>query len=115
MVKLVMYEDDNIDCIYEIHIGENKKENWEIIDAADENDMWFHIDNLPSCHVILKCSEEKKPCKKVLKRCAYLCKIHTNSAKSLRKCNVIYTSVSHVQKTNTMGEVHATNCKTIQV
>jgi predicted ribosome quality control (RQC) complex YloA/Tae2 family protein len=39
---------------YTIYIGQNKTENWELIDAADSTDIWFHISNHPSCHIILK-------------------------------------------------------------
>jgi predicted ribosome quality control (RQC) complex YloA/Tae2 family protein len=113
-MKTLEYIDS--DTEYIIHIGENKRDNWEIIDDADDGDIWFHVENIPSCHVILKCSSlTKKPCSKVLKRCAYLCKIHTNSAKSLKKCNITYTYVACLEKTNHVGEVIARNCKTISV
>ena len=38
----------------EVHfvIGKNAKENFEIIDHSKPNDLWFHIENAPSCHVI---------------------------------------------------------------
>jgi len=113
MVKKEIYNDD--DHVYEICIGQNRFENWEIIDDSDNTDLWFHIENLPSCHVILKCDETIKPSKKVIKRCAYLCKINTNSAKSLAKCNVLYTPISNIEKTRIVGEVHASHCKIVQV
>lgn len=113
MVKTELYNDDG--HTYEIYIGENRYDNWDIIDNSENTDLWFHIENLPSCHVILKCNEKFKPSKKAIKRCAYLCKINTNSAKSLPKCNVIYTPISHIQKTNIVGEVYASDCKIVQV
>lgn len=110
-----MYHDESSDIEYTIYIGENKHDNWNIIDNAEDNDLWFHVENLPSCHLILKCGENKKPCNKVLKRCAYLCKIYTNSAKSLRKCNITYTRVECIEKTCHVGEVIARDCKIISV
>ena len=45
------------DCIlkqdFEIIVGSSSQENWDIIDDSCQNDIWFHLENLPSCHVIL--------------------------------------------------------------
>jgi predicted ribosome quality control (RQC) complex YloA/Tae2 family protein len=92
---------------YMISIGKNKEENWQLIDASQPNDIWFHIDNQPSCHVILKNEQQVKlrdiP-RQVLKRAAYLCK--TNSAaKTQPKCDVIYALISSITKTNVVGQV----------
>ena len=92
---------------YEILIGKNKEENWQIIDNALSDDVWFHIDNQPSCHVILKNTEEVKlrdiP-KQALKRAAYLCKINS-AAKTQPKCDVIYAPISAIIKTQNVGQV----------
>jgi len=93
---------------YTISIGKNKEENWQLIDASQPNDIWFHVDDQPSCHVILKNSENVKlkdiP-RQVLKRAAYLCK--TNSAaKTQSKCDVIYTLISQITKTSVVGQVN---------
>jgi predicted ribosome quality control (RQC) complex YloA/Tae2 family protein len=92
---------------YEISIGKNKDENWQLIDASEPNDIWFHIDNQPSCHVILKNADEVKlrdiP-RQVLKRAAYLCKINS-AAKTQPKCDVIYAPISQITKTSVVGQV----------
>ncbi len=100
---------------YTIIIGKNKNENWSIIDDASGTDLWFHISEMPSCHVILKNDEKLSfvP-RQVIKRCAYLCKINS-SAKTLSKCDVIYTPVSNVKKTSIVGQVTITHCKTVSV
>ena len=92
---------------YTISIGRNKEENWQLIDASEPSDIWFHVDNQPSCHVILKNAENVKlkdiP-RQVLKRSAYLCK--TNSAaKTQPKCDVIYVPISQITKTSVVGQV----------
>ena len=83
---------------YTISIGKNKEENWQLIDASEPNDIWFHIDNQPSCHVVLKNDEQVKlkdiP-RQVLKRAAYLCKINSAS-KTQPKCDVIYAPISAI-------------------
>jgi predicted ribosome quality control (RQC) complex YloA/Tae2 family protein len=95
---------------YEISIGKNKEENWQLIDASQPNDIWFHVDDQPSCHVILKNQHQVKlrdiP-RQVLKRAAYLCKINS-AAKSQSKCDVIYTLISQITKTNIVGQVTVT-------
>ena len=100
---------------YTIIIGKNKNENWSIIDDASGTDLWFHISEMPSCHVILK-NDENLRCipRQVIKRCAYLCKINS-SAKTMSNCDVIYTSVSNVKKTSIVGQVTVTQSKTVSV
>lgn len=100
---------------YTIIIGKNKNENWSIIDDASGNDLWFHIAEMPSCHVILQNNEKINSVpRQVIKRCAYLCKIHS-SAKTVAKCDVIYTAISNVKKTDIVGQVTVTQCKTVSV
>jgi predicted ribosome quality control (RQC) complex YloA/Tae2 family protein len=43
-----------------IVIGETAEENTEIISKAKQTDVWFHLANLPSCHVIISC-DKKNP------------------------------------------------------
>ena len=38
---------------YDLTIGKNKVDNWKILDDAHENDYWFHLENMPSAHVIV--------------------------------------------------------------
>jgi len=100
---------------YIIFIGKNKYDNFNIIDESIDTDIWFHIDGEPSCHVILKNTLKIKNIPKiVIKRCAYLCKINSKS-KTHAKCNVIYTQIINVTKTNIIGQVYAVNCKTISI
>jgi predicted ribosome quality control (RQC) complex YloA/Tae2 family protein len=33
-------------------IGTNAQENWDLIDESSEGDLWFHVNDLPSCHVV---------------------------------------------------------------
>lgn len=102
---------------YTIYIGQNKHENCQMIDAAEKTDIWFHIENMASCHVVLKNVEKVKlrdiP-RQVIKRCAYLCKINSSLlVKAMPKCNVIYTAISEVVKTDIVGQVTVSNYKTV--
>jgi predicted ribosome quality control (RQC) complex YloA/Tae2 family protein len=93
--------------MYRILIGKNQKENDRLIDMSSPNDIWFHVSNSPSTHVILK-NEDKmsinKIPKQVLKRCACLCKSHSKSS-SVRNCEIMYTQIMNVEKTDIPGKV----------
>jgi predicted ribosome quality control (RQC) complex YloA/Tae2 family protein len=88
-------------------MGKDKYENEELIKHAFPLDIWFHVDNQPSCHVILNNDDKVKlndiP-RQVLKRAAYLCKINS-SAKTQPKCDVIYAPISAITKTQIVGQV----------
>ena len=40
-----------INIVYKI--GTCAKNNFELIDQANTNDLWFHLNNESSCHVII--------------------------------------------------------------
>ena len=112
-MKTEIFNYNNI--TYTIIIGKNKNENWSIIDDASGTDLWFHIAEMPSCHVILKTDEKINIVpRQVIKRCAYLCKINS-SAKTMSKCAVIYAAITNVKKTDIVGQVTVTQCKTVSV
>ena len=56
-MKLEIFEFQNE--TYEIQIGKNKLENDELVRKAKSTDIWFHIANAPSCHVVLIAHNEK--------------------------------------------------------
>lgn len=99
---------------FDIHIGKNKQDNWNLIDQSNKHDIWFHVSNGPSSHIILKTngSPLRDIPKQVITRCACLCKAHSAS-KSITKCEIIYTQIENVVKTTRVGEVTTTNTKTI--
>jgi len=100
---------------YIIEIGENKKDNFDIIDSSCETDIWFHVEGIPSCHVILKTEQKMSDIPhQVIKRCAYLCKINSK-AKTKSKCGISYTTINNVTKTEILGQVKVKNCKTVSV
>ena len=50
----------SINKTIEYTIGQNAQDNHDIIDDALENDMWFHINNKPSCHIIASIPDDIK-------------------------------------------------------
>lgn len=109
--KIFCFDGNN----YEIYIGQNKHENHDLVLSCHEDDLWFHVQDMPSCHVILKHLDGvKRYPKQVIKRCAYLCKIHSK-AKSLPMCSIIYTHLSNVSTTDVIGEVTTRNTKCVHI
>jgi predicted ribosome quality control (RQC) complex YloA/Tae2 family protein len=110
-MKIEIFEDEYQE--WQIFIGKNKEENWQLIDDASPTDIWFHVHEIPSCHVILKTDQDLRTIdKKVLKRCALLCKMNSK-AKTEKKTSIMYTQIQNVKKTKNIGEVIANNYKFI--
>ena len=108
-MKLETFEYDGI--MYNIKIGRNAAENTELVQNANKSDIWFHLSDSPSCHVILETNAKLNQInRQVISRCAYLCKMYS---KPLAKSKVIYTQIENVQVTRIPGQVITTNCKTI--
>lgn len=87
-----------------IRIGENAEDNDKIISESKQTDLWFHLKNLPSCHVILTCSKEFPVSKNMINYCASLCKENTKF-KNLPKVTVNYTNIKNIRKTEIKGKV----------
>lgn len=116
-------------------IGIDAKNNFEIIDDADKDDIWFHLKNESSCHVIAclknityttlddnmpNCYDlcfdelEKKPKQQIIKQGALLCKQYSR-LKSIKNVEIIYTEIENVEKTNIVGTVLTYKSKVIVV
>jgi predicted ribosome quality control (RQC) complex YloA/Tae2 family protein len=99
---------------YTIFIGQNAQENTEIVTNASQHDIWFHVENSPSCHVLLKVLDKSKLPIQVLKRCAYLCKVNSK-AKYEKTSQIIYTRVCNVTPTHIPGKVYSLGCKVLRI
>ncbi len=108
-MKLETFEYDG--TIYNIKIGRSSAENTQLVQNANKSDIWFHLSDSPSCHVVLETNTKiNHISRQVISRCAYLCKMYS---KTPPKCKVIYTQIENVQTTRIPGQVVTTNCKTI--
>lgn len=117
MVLFLQYTHDGI--TYNIKIGKNSKQNWQIIEEASPRDIWFHLaGDMPSCHVILQVPDGmafKDVPRQVIKHCCVLCKSNTNKFKSVPNIPVNYTLIEHVTLGTVEGQVFITNEKTIVI
>lgn len=123
-------------------VGRNAKNNYEIIDESHPQDIWFHLSNDSSCHVIAVLNldhynsihndvndTEKmnirynfklddlntKQKSQIIKQGALICKQYSNKYKSQKNVEVIYTNIENVCKTNRVGTVLTTKTKSIIV
>lgn len=111
-MKTVLISDEN-DIEFDVMIGTNALDNWNIISLASQNDIWFHIENQPSCHVIL-CTNNKKISKRLITQCAVLCK-ENSKFKDYKKITIIYTEIKNIKKGEKEGEVYTKRTSKISV
>lgn len=103
------------DDIYVIYVGESAQDNWDLIDKASQNDLWFHLESFPSPHVIVVINDPKiKTPKSVLKYAAELCHEHSKY-KLIKKVKVIWTEIKNVSKADKVGAVHTKKTRTIKL
>jgi predicted ribosome quality control (RQC) complex YloA/Tae2 family protein len=94
--------------IIQFYIGKNAKHNNCIIDNASENDIWFHVKDLPSCHIIAVIPEDiidKKDLRYIIKRGALLCKSRSKYS-NIKKLDIVYTYIKNIVKTEIEGTIN---------
>ena len=107
-----------------IYVGQSKEENWSLIDKSKQNDIWFHLADHPSCHVVINLAEHKNKDKdkknreiisnKTIYYVASLCKEHSK-LKKIKKITVIYTEIKYIKKGKEIGSVYTKKTKRITV
>lgn len=111
------------DQTFDIFIGKNAAENWKLIDDADTFDLWFHLDDKPSCHVILKQNINNSNIinntnntldypNQIIYIAAEQCKLNSKY-KHLQKLKITYTEISNISKGKEVGSVFVNNAKYI--
>lgn len=88
---------------YILKIGKNENENDSLLNESDENHIWFHLANLPSCHGILNCTYDNLSPKIVF---IAACQIKKNTKyKKSRDIKVNYTELKNIEKLEKPGLV----------
>lgn len=117
MRKIVKYV-ESIKKNIEFRVGQTAQENFDLIDDSHPRDLWFHISQESSCHVVATLPEgnnyDKKHIYKIAVQGAVICKQHCRY-KSEKDIHVIYTTISNVKKANYVGTVFVENYKTLVI
>ena len=91
-------------------IGQNAKENWDILDNSikiNENFIWFHLNSFPSPYIIMHSTItdiSKDDLQDILYYAANLCK-DNSKYKNLKDLKICYTSLKKLEKTTKIGEI----------
>lgn len=91
-------------------LGQNAKENWEILDEAKQENqdyLWFHLNSFPSPYVIMnsKLSDiEEQHINDILTYAANLCRDYSKY-KNYKDIKICYTTVKKIKKTEKIGEI----------
>lgn len=96
------------------HIGQNAKDNFQIIDNSEPDDIWFHIKDISSCHIVAQISKyyDTESMQTIIELGSALCKQNTRKLNSLKsRVDVIYTEIKNVKKTKTLGQVETKNTR----
>jgi len=96
---------------YKIIIGRNANENDMLIKSSHPLDMWFHLSNVSSAHLVIKNKGDKIP-KRYINEIASMLFEYNN--KAWRTTNVIYTEIKNVKRTDVPGMVMTKNTKVIK-
>jgi predicted ribosome quality control (RQC) complex YloA/Tae2 family protein len=115
MRKIIKYI-DAINTNIEFKVGQSAKENFDLIDESNPYDIWFHISERSSCHVVVTIPEgsnyDKKTLKKIIVQGAIICK-QFSRYKSEKDISIIYTTINNVIKTEIVGTVSVEEYKKI--
>jgi len=101
--QCVYFESLGISVTY--WIGQDAKDNFDILDKAVPDDWWFHLYHEPSCHVIahLPGKLDRHDLRYVKTRGSMLCRQYS----SLNKSQIVMCArVEDVTKSERVGQVH---------
>jgi predicted ribosome quality control (RQC) complex YloA/Tae2 family protein len=111
MKTVPIYVDEN-DKTYDLLIGQTQRENDQILRECDQDDTWFHLENVSGPHFILRNSGDSIP-KRYLNQIAGL---FIDFKKTLpNRYSVIYTELKNVKLTKTPGQVLTSKTKVIKI
>lgn len=97
------------DVEYTIKIGSNAKENWDLIDNSYPEDLWFHLDEYPSAHVVISQKTNNLDNifypNQIISLGSSYCKSYSKYGKNLYKAKIVYTQIKNLKKGKKVGEV----------
>lgn len=95
---------------YDLLIGETQDDNDTIIKMSNQNDIWFHLENISGPHIVLQSNGDIIP-KRYLNRIGSLFPFYKNGL--AKHYTVIYTDIKNVKLTHVKGKVHVSKTRKI--
>ncbi len=91
---------------YVCRVGENAKDNWDLLSESKGNYLFFHLRSFSSCYLILECDYKNlyNIPNDIIIKAAELCKSKTKY-KNMRDIKVDYTFCNNVKRGEAIGEV----------
>jgi predicted ribosome quality control (RQC) complex YloA/Tae2 family protein len=80
-----------------IKIAENIKDNIELINNSNKDDIWFHLEKYPSFHLSLSPFNKNNVSDTIILQASILCK-QSSMFKNFNDINVIYTKFENIYK-----------------
>ena len=87
----------------QILVGKNAKDNWNLLEDACEEDLWFHVQDESSAYVIIVNDFKNEITKEDINNAASICKQHSK-LKNKQNVKINWLPVKHVKKGKTVGE-----------
>jgi predicted ribosome quality control (RQC) complex YloA/Tae2 family protein len=108
---------DKLKLEISFYIGQNAQENNNLVSQSNDNDLWLHVSEFSSPHVIASIHAiniDRKNLKYVIKQGAILCKQYSRY-KSDKKLDIIYTKIKNVTLTDVIGRVETVDIKCVTI
>ena len=99
-----LFKSNVVDPPATLYMGKDKYENAEMLDHADPEDIWFHVDDLSSAHVYLRVDrpdwkfDTLPPA--LLEDCCQLVKHNSIEGNKLSNVKIVYTNYTNLFKGN---------------
>jgi predicted ribosome quality control (RQC) complex YloA/Tae2 family protein len=85
-------------------IGQCKEDHHQMIDESSPQDLWFHLEDFPSSHIIASVPDDLNR-EKVKEIIRYGIRLSREKSKYGSDVAVVYRRIRDVQKSNVIGEV----------
>ena len=100
---------------YICKLGENKHDNWNLLDIAYDKDYFFHLKSFPSSYVILHIYNDFLLTNEMLLNAATICK-NSTKYRFLNDIKIDYCLCNNVSKGDNIGEaIFKSNRKVKQI
>ena len=98
---------------YHVTLGQSKEENEQLVHDSQASHTWFHLENVPSAHLLINESYKNLP-----KSVIYKCALELKKCGKYRKCNhvsIMYALGKDVRSSGkNKGEVVTNKYRTIK-